>query len=294
MSAVEFKPLILVTGSNGQLASELKVQAPNHSQFEFLFLAKENLAIDNKEYLHLFFEKNHIQYVINCAAYTAVDKAEQDTESAFLINGDAVGNLAAVCKMYGTTFIHISTDYVYDGQHHQPLKETDAVSPINVYGWSKLKGEELALKQNPQSLIIRTSWVYSSFGNNFVKTMLRLFKDKPTINVINDQYGCPTYAADLATVILKFVQKSESGTPFSGIYNYCNEGITTWYDFANAIREMKNSNCILNPVSSGSYKTLASRPSYSVLDTHKIKNELCISIPFWKGSLEKCIQLIPT
>ena len=292
MPAVDFKPLILVTGSNGQVASEIKILAQVNPQINFLFLSRDQLAIEDKDALLTFFEKNHIQYVINCAAYTAVDKAEQDSERAFLINGNAVGDLASVCKMHGTTFIHLSTDYVYDGQHHQPLKETDAVAPINVYGWSKLKGEELALNQNSQSLIIRTSWVYSPFGNNFVKTMVRLFKEKSAINVINDQFGCPTYAADLASTIIKFIHKTEEGSTFSGIYNYCNEGIISWFDFASAIRELKNANCILNPIPSGSYKTPAKRPSYSVLDTSKIKNDLGIQIHYWKESLEKCLELL--
>ena len=289
---VDFKPLVLVTGSNGQVASEIKVLAHHNPQFNFLFLSKDQLAIEDKNALLIFFEKNHIQYVINCAAYTAVDKAEQDREQAFLINGNAVGDLAAVCKMHGTIFIHLSTDYVYDGQKHQPLKESDAVSPINVYGWSKLKGEELALNQNSQSLIIRTSWVYSPFGNNFVKTMVRLFKEKPAINVINDQYGCPTYAADLASVILTFIKKIEEGSSFSGIYNYCNVGIISWYDFASEIKNIKQTDCIIKPIPAASYITPAIRPAYSVLDTSKIKDDLGTIIPNWKDSLEKCLVLL--
>lgn len=292
MSAVDNKPQILVTGGNGQVALEIKDIAKSNQQFNFIFLSKEELAIDDKEALMLFFEKNHIQYVINCAAYTAVDKAEQERKKAFLINGDAVGNLAAICKMHGTTFIHLSTDYVYDGKNQKPLKESNAVSPLNVYGWSKLKGEELALNQNANSLIIRTSWVYSPYGNNFVKTMLRLFKEKSAINVINDQYGCPTYAADLASVIIFFIQQIEAGFSFSGIYNYCNEGIISWFDFANEIKNIKHSDCIINAIPATSYITPAIRPAYSVLDTSKIKNDLGITIPNWKDSLEKCIELL--
>ena len=292
MSAVDNKPHILVTGGNGQVALEIKDIAKSNQQFNFIFLSKGELAIDDKEALLLFFEKNHIQYVINCAAYTAVDKAEQEREKAFLINGDAVGNLAAICKMHGTTFIHLSTDYVYDGKNQQPLKESNAVSPVNVYGWSKLKGEELALNQNANSLIIRTSWVYSPYGNNFVKTMVRLFKEKPAINVINDQYGCPTYAADLASVIISFIKKIEEGSSFSGIYNYCNEGIISWFDFATEIKNIKHSDCIINAIPAASYITPAKRPAYSVLDTSKIKNALGITIPNWKASLEKCLILL--
>ncbi len=292
MSAVDNRPQILVTGGNGQVALEIKDIAESNQQFNFIFLSKEELAIDNKDAVMLFFEKNHIQYVINCAAYTAVDKAEQDKEKAFLINGDAVGNLAAICKMHGAVFIHLSTDYVYDGKNKKPLMESNAVSPLNVYGWSKLKGEELALNQNSNSIIIRTSWVYSPYGNNFVKTMLRLFKEKPAINVINDQYGCPTYAADLASVIIFFIQQIEAGYEFSGIYNYCNKGIISWYDFANGIKNIKSSDCIINAIPAASYITPAIRPAYSVLDTTKIKNDLGITIPNWKVSLEKCIELL--
>ena len=292
MSAIDNKPQILVTGGNGQVALEIKDIAKSNQQFNFIFLSKEELAINDKEAVMLLFEKNHIQYVINCAAYTAVDKAEKEQKKAFLINGDAVGNLAAICKMHGTTFIHLSTDYVYDGKNQKPLKESNAVSPLNVYGWSKLKGEELALNQNANSLIIRTSWVYSPYGNNFVKTMVRLFKEKPAINVINDQYGCPTYAADLASVIISFIKKIEKGSSFSGIYNYCNEGIISWFDFATEIKNIKHSDCIINAIPAVSYITPAIRPAYSVLNTSKIKNDLGITIPNWKDSLEKCLILL--
>ncbi len=294
MSSVDNRPQILVTGGNGQVALEIRDLAKSNEQLSFIFLSKEKLPIDNKEAMMHFFDKNHIQYVINCAAYTAVDKAEQEQEQAFLINGDAVGNLAAICKMHGSIFIHLSTDYVYDGKNQKPLLESNAVSPLNVYGWSKLKGEELALNQNANSLIIRTSWVYSPYGNNFVKTMVRLFKEKPAINVINDQFGCPTYAADLASVIISFIQKIEEGSSFSGIYNYCNEGIISWFDFATEIKNIKHSDCMIHPIPAASYITPAARPAFSVLDTSKIKVDLGITIPNWKDSLEKCIELIPS
>jgi dTDP-4-dehydrorhamnose reductase len=186
MSSENFTISILVTGANGQLASEIKSIASHFPLYQFLFTTKEDLPIENKEAVKLFFEKHQIDYCINCAAYTAVDKAESEKEKAFLINADAVGEMASVCKDHQSKFIHISTDYVYDGSKEMALKEDDAVAPLNVYGWSKLKGEELALNRNPTSLIIRTSWVYSSFGNNFVKTMLRLFKEKDEINVVAD------------------------------------------------------------------------------------------------------------
>mgnify|MGYP001553283462 CR=1 FL=1 len=292
MSSADFKVTILVTGANGQLANELKIISAHYPSNQFLFKTKEDLPIENAEAVELFFEKNRIDYCINCAAYTAVDKAESEKEKAFLINADAVGELANVCKIHQAKLIHISTDYVYDGSSNIPLREDNPIGPVNIYGSSKLKGEELALSNNPSTLIIRTSWVYSSFGNNFVKTMLRLFKEKEEINVINDQLGSPTYAADLAEVIMMFVEKMEEGNDFLGIVNYCNAGVTTWYEFAEEIKAWTNSNCIINPIPTSSYKTAAKRPLYSVLDTSKIKELLQVEIPSWKESLKKCIGLL--
>jgi|SRR6185437_6484816 len=283
---------ILVTGANGQLANELKTLSHNYPSFQFLFTTKEVLPIENGEVLKSFFEQNKIDYCINCAAYTAVDKAEAEQEKAFLINATAVGALAHICKEHHAKLIHISTDYVYDGSSTIPLTEQSRLAPINIYGLSKLKGEELAIRENAFTLIIRTSWVYSSFGNNFVKTMLRLFKEKDEINVINDQLGSPTYAADLAGVIMKFIAKKEEGNDFSGIVNYSNSGITTWYEFAEEIKLLVNSNCKINPIPTSSYKTPAKRPSYSVLDTSKIKELLHLEIPDWRESLKKCIGIL--
>ena len=283
---------ILVTGANGQLANELKVLSSRFTQYQFLFTTKEELPIENSDALTSFFQKNKIDYCINCAAYTAVDKAESEKEKAFLINAQAVGNLANICSLYQTRLIHISTDYVYDGKVHDPLKEENPVGPINIYGASKLKGEELALQKNPSSLIIRTSWVYSSFGNNFVKTMMRLFKEKSEISVINDQFGSPTYAADLAAVIMKFIEETEQGKSFSGIVNYSNSGVTSWYDFAQEIKSLVNSNCKINPIPTSAYLTPAKRPLYSVLETSKIREMLQISIPDWKESVRKCCAIL--
>ena len=280
---------ILVTGANGQLANEIKELSPGYPEFKFVFASREDLPIEDEKAVEKFFQDQSIHYCINCAAYTAVDKAEEEKEKAFLINAEAVGNLATICKKHQIRFIHISTDYVYDGTKGTPLKETDAVGPINNYGSSKLKGEELALKHDPSSLVLRTSWVYSSYGANFVKTMLRLFKEKEQLNVVSDQVGSPTYAADLAEVIMQFVQKMESGQDFSGIYNYSNSGITNWFEFATVIKELSNSNCVILPTSSATYKTPAKRPLYSVLDTSKIKEALQTDIPFWKDSLKKCL-----
>jgi dTDP-4-dehydrorhamnose reductase len=292
MSSPNFISTILVTGANGQLANELKSIEKNFPQYNFLFLSKSQLAIDNNSALEQFFEKNRVHYCINCAAYTAVDKAETEKQKAFLINAEAVGNLATICHAHQAQLIHISTDYVYDGTKQIALKEENAVAPLNVYGWSKLKGEELALNRDPSALILRTSWVYSSFGNNFVKTMLRLFKEKEEINVVSDQFGAPTYAADLAEIIMEFINRMEQGEHFSGIVNYCNGGVTNWYEFALEIKRLVNSSCIVNPIPSSSYKTPAQRPQYSVLDTTKIKQMLQIEIPGWKESLQKCLHLL--
>ncbi|HXR85077.1 MAG TPA: dTDP-4-dehydrorhamnose reductase [Hanamia sp.] len=284
-------PKILVTGANGQLASEIKILSPAYPQYHFLFTTKEELPVENSEALKSFFRENKIDYCINCAAYTAVDKAESEKEKAFLINAVAVGELAKICFAHEAKFIHISTDYVYNGSIHQPLKEENPVGPINVYGESKLNGEELALQNNPSTLIIRTSWVYSSFGNNFVKTMLRLFREKNEINVINDQFGSPTYAADLAEVIMKFIDK---GSNFSGIVNYSNSGVTTWYEFAEEIKLLVNSNCKINPIPTSAYPTPAKRPLYSVLDASKVTELLHLQIPSWKESLKKCVDILKT
>jgi dTDP-4-dehydrorhamnose reductase len=292
MSSQNFAANILVTGANGQLANEIKIIAAHYPQYEFFFTTKEELAIENTKAVKSFFEKNGIDYCINCAAYTAVDKAESEKEKAFLINADAVGSLANICNIHQVKLIHISTDYVYDGSSNIPLKEENKTSPINIYGTSKLKGEELALEKNPSATIIRTSWVYSSFGNNFVKTMLRLFKEKNEINVVADQYGSPTYAADLAATIMKCVEKIQQEKQLSGIFNYCNEGIITWFEFAEEIKSLINSSCIINPIPTSSYQTAAKRPQYSVLDTSKIKQTLQTSIPDWKESLEKCMEVL--
>ena len=285
------KPVILVTGSNGQLGSEMRQLSLLYPSYKFLFVSRNELAIEDENAVRAFFKDNRVDYCVNCAAYTAVDKAESEKDKAFAVNADAAGLLASVCKEHQTKFIHISTDYVYDGSGQQPLKETDAVSPINTYGASKLKGEQLVFHNNPSSIVIRTSWVYSVYGNNFVKTMIRLFKERDALNVVNDQAGCPTYAADLAIVIMKLIDEAERNNNFSGIVNFCNSGVTTWYDFAMAIKEYVHSSCNISPVPSSQYPVPAKRPNYSVLDTSKIQSILKTGIPFWKDSLHKCLKL---
>jgi dTDP-4-dehydrorhamnose reductase len=284
---------ILVTGANGQLGKELRAIAAVYPDYTFLFTDKEQLPIDNIEILRSYFSAQLIHYCINCAAYTAVDKAEEtETKNAFAINATAVGKLAAICKEFNTQLIHISTDYVFDGTSNQPYKETDAINPVSVYGQSKLQGEQLALQNNPSTIIIRTSWVFSSFGNNFVKTMLRLMKERESINVVNDQLGCPTYAADLAGAIMAIIEKKPKLISNDRVFNYCNEGTINWYQFALAIKELSGSNCIVHPIPSSQYPVPAERPKYSVLDTTLIKNTFGITIPEWKESLRKCLELL--
>lgn len=287
-------PVILVTGAGGQLGSELTQIAADHLHYHFLFTTKDELAITDAAAVKLFFEKHAINFCINCAAYTAVDKAESEQEKAFAVNATAVGNLAAICREYGTQLIHISTDYVFDGSSAKPYKETDKTNPISVYGASKLKGEELALQNDPSAIIIRSSWVYSSYGHNFVKTMLRLMKKRESINVVNDQFGCPTYAVDLAQAIMVIVDKSLMSNEQSAIgnkqlFNYCNSGTTSWFEFATAIKEITGSKCIVNPIPTSEYPTAAKRPAYAVLDTTAIRETFHIRIPDWRESLEKCL-----
>ncbi len=292
MDNAVFKKTILVTGANGQLASEIKFISERFPLYHFLFTSRQELPVDDKEAVRNFFEKTQIHYCINCAAYTAVDKAEENKEEAFKINADAAGDLASICSDHQTKLIHISTDYVFDGSSSVPLKEEAAVAPLNIYGMSKLRGEEYILNQNPASLIIRTSWVYSSYGNNFVKTILRLCSEKDKLNVINDQHGCPTYAADLAEVIMKFIDSAEDDKDYASIFNYCNAGITSWFDFALAIKKYSKSKCEILPVGSSQYKTAATRPAHSILDASKIKALLNVEIPYWEDSLKKCLAIL--
>lgn len=281
------KQKILVTGANGQLGKELQELAGRFLVFDFVFLSREDLPIHDIESVKQAFKKYAPNYCINCAAYTAVDKAETDKENAFLVNGEATGVLAAACKEYNTRFIHISTDYVFDGNASSPYKTDAATNPQSVYGESKLQGEKKAIANNDQTVIIRTSWVYSAFGKNFVKTMLRLMSEKPEINVVSDQVGSPTYAADLAKAILTIVS---SGNWHPGIYHFSNKGVISWYDFAVAIRELSGSHCIVNPIPSSAYHTKAERPSYSVMDTSRINEVYGIELEEWKNSLIECLK----
>jgi len=278
---------ILVTGANGQLGKELKKLAPDLPQFEFIFLSKEDLPIHHFEMVRQYFKVYHPAYLINCAAYTAVDRAESEKERAFQINGEAVGVLAAVCKEHDCKLIHISTDYVFDGTASVPYKEDSPTNPQSVYGASKLEGEKQAVQFNPDSLIIRTSWVYSEFGKNFVLTMLKLLHEKEEINVVNDQQGSPTYAADLAEAILQIISL---GNWQPGIYHYCNDGVISWYNFAVAIKELTGSSCKINPIPTSQYPTAAKRPVYSALNSGKIQRTFNIILKDWKKSLAVCLE----
>lgn len=284
-------PVILVTGSNGQLGSELRELALNYPQYKFVFFSRADLAIENAEEVERAFALLHPQYVINCAAYTAVDKAEAEKEQAIAVNATAVASLAKASKMYGAKFIHVSTDYVFDGTSREPLREDAPLSPVNFYGASKLRGEDAAQKENPDSIIIRTSWVYSFYGKNFVKTMLRLMAERESVGVVADQWGSPTYAADLAEAILSII---ESGTWQPGIYHFSNEGVINWAQFADEIRKLSNSACQVQHITTEQYPTPAKRPAYSVMDKSKIVSAYGITIKPWQESLQACLQKLQT
>ncbi|WP_018617412.1 dTDP-4-dehydrorhamnose reductase [Segetibacter koreensis] len=283
------KPIILVTGEKGQLGSELKVLSKSYPQYDYVFTDVDELDITDAEKVEEFFITYKPAICINAAAYTAVDKAETDKELALKINAYAVGNLAENCRKRNTRFIHVSTDYVFDGTATSPYTEDHPVSPVNFYGESKLKGEEIALEKLPSTVIIRTSWVYSYFGNNFVKTMLRLMKERENINVINDQFGSPTYAADLAEVIMQIAEQTENK---GGIYHFSNEGIISWFDFAIAIKELAGLRCNVQPIDTSGYPTPAKRPAYSAMSKEKIKSVFDIKLKDWKNSLQQCIHLL--
>ena len=278
---------ILVTGANGQLGRELQTLAASYPAFDFFFAGRDLLAVDDPQQIADIFSLHQPAWIINCAAYTAVDRAETDKDAAFRINGDGPGYLAAACRDSGARLIHLSTDYVFPGDSDIPLKETDATGPINIYGASKLAGEQQALAQHPQgTLIIRTSWVYSQYGSNFVKTMIRLMTERPAINVVEDQIGSPTYAADLAAAILHILA---GGHFLPGIYHYSNEGRISWYQFALAIREDIGSTCTVNPIPTSGFPTPARRPHYSLLDKSLIRNTFQVAIPDWRPGLASCI-----
>jgi len=281
---------ILVTGSNGQLGSEIQELSTDYD-YTFFFTDRNSLNISNEKEIQEFIQKNNINTIINCAAYTAVDKAEDDEESANKINHLAVKNLAEISKEKNIKLIHISTDYVFDGTNHKPYMENDETNPNGVYGSTKLAGEVAMQEVNlKNSIVIRTSWVYSSFGANFVKTMLRLGKEKESLGVIFDQVGTPTYARDLAKTILDILPNIKNEAV--EIYNYSNEGVLSWYDFAKEIMNLANLQCKVNPIETKEYPTPAKRPHYSLLNKSKIKSTFNITIPYWRDSLEECLRVM--
>lgn len=278
---------ILVTGATGQLGSELNVLAPSYSQLEWVFADRTLLDLSELNTISKVLDEIQPQIIINCAAYTAVDKAESETDVADILNHQAVAVLAQWTKANNCQFLHISTDYVFDGNSSTPLKEDAATGPINVYGQTKLAGEQACLRENPNAIIIRTSWVYSRFGANFVKTMCRLMQERDSLNVVNDQIGSPTYAADLAQAILTIVTHAHWQ---AGIYHYSNEGTISWYEFALAIQEIGGFDCQITGIPSTDYPTPARRPKYSLLDKSKIKNTFAVEVPEYRESLEKCMK----
>ena len=280
---------ILVTGANGQLGQCLQKISSQFEEFEFIFTDSETLDITNKEEVNDFFWQNAPDFCINAAAYTAVDLAETDIEKAFLVNADGTENLAEACAENNAQFIHVSTDYVFDGENNLAYTEEDFTNPLGVYGASKLAGDELALEVNPCSVILRTSWVYSEFGKNFVKTMLNLFATKEELSIVADQFGQPTNANDLAEAIMKII-KSNKITP--GIFNFSNLGRISWFDFAEKIAELSEAKIKLNAIETSQYPTPAKRPKNSVLDLDKISKTYAIQLKPWEESLEDCVQIL--
>ncbi len=285
--------VILVTGAAGQLGKELKIKSKNYFGYEFLFTDVDTLDITDGKKVREFINRNFCDWIINCAAYNFVEKAETEYEKAIQINSFAVKNLADSIKGTDSRLIHFSTDYVFDGKSNVPYKETSDANPLSAYGKSKLEGERAAL-QHPGSMIIRTSWLYSEFGNNFVKSILNKGKVNEPLNVVFDQIGTPTYAADLADAVLLIISKViKNQIAFNaGLYHYSNEGVCSWYDFATEIINESGFNCKVVPVLSKDFRSAVQRPFYSVLDKSKIKENYSIEIPHWRQSLRRCIKLL--
>ena len=278
---------IVVTGATGQLGSELKELSENYAQYEWIFADRTEVSLDNLDVLKKQLEVLSPNIILNCGAYTAVDKAETEQELANMINNLAVGIIAQYAKDHSVKLIHISTDYVFDGTSSVALTEEAITKPINVYGATKRAGELRCLKLNPEAIIIRTSWVYSRFGNNFVKTMQRLLQERDTISVVNDQIGSPTYAADLAQVMMDIVTAQEW---IAGMYNYSNEGEISWFEFVLAIQEIGGYSCEVKGIPSSAYPTPAKRPAFSLLDKTKIKDTFGVVVPNYKDSLAVCLK----
>ena len=284
----------MVTGANGQLGSELKTIAGEMAGGGFFFTDIPEMDITDGEAVGEYLAANEIDVIVNCAAYTNVDKAESDSENAFRINADGPRALAAAAGERNATLVHISTDYVFDGRARTPYKEDGVTNPTGVYGESKLAGERAVADSNCKSVIIRTSWLYSSFGHNFVKTMLRLGGERPEINVVADQTGTPTYARDLAKAILHIVPQIVEKPQYGEIYHFSDDGVCTWYDFASKIMEFSQTDCKVLPITSAEYPTPVTRPAYSVLDKSRIKKIFGVEVPRWENSLKECLNELAT
>ena len=281
---------ILVTGANGQLGWELGQLAAAYPAFEFVFMDRSQLDLSQPDTFEKIIHTIAPDCIINTAAYTAVDKSETEKELAYTVNATAVQALALNSKKLSIPFITYSTDYVFDGEATAPYLPTTNVDPVNYYGSTKAAGEAMAIEANEQTIVIRTSWVFSTHGNNFVKTMLRLMKEKESLNIVSDQKGRPTYARDLAKATMQMVQLLDAGQSIKGIFHYANQGETTWFDFAAKIKSIAGLSCILNPIDSAAFPTPAKRPKYSVLSTQKIESLLTAPIPNWEDALQACLQ----
>ncbi len=280
---------VLVTGANGQVGSELRQLAPHYSSCDVSFYNHTDLDICDDDAIANAWQQETPDVCINCAAYTAVDKAEEEPEKARAINGQAVEQLAKVCHEYGTSLIHFSTDYVFDGESNVPYQEEDVPNPQSVYGQTKLEGERSAFQQQASTLLIRTSWVYSAYGHNLVKTALRLAREKDQLAFVYDQIGAPTYAKDIAEAVLGIITKDQLAD-HPGIYHFSNPGVTSWYDVVSTIIRERNLNCHVQPILSKDYPTPAKRPHYSVLNTEKFRTTFDQEIPHWQTSLIQCLQ----
>jgi dTDP-4-dehydrorhamnose reductase len=280
---------ILITGSKGQLGNELRELSGEFPQFNFLYTDVEELDITDLTKVDEFFAVNKPEVVINCAAYTAVDKAESDGTLAYLINATAVGILAKAAANNNALLVHISTDYVFDGNSFSPYQESDKTNPVSVYARTKFDGEQAVNIFSSKAIIIRTSWLYSAFGNNFVKTILKYGKERGLLNIVADQVGTPTYANDLARAILNIIPEAVN-SPGVEIYHYSNEGVASWYDFAKAIIEFSGIECKINPIGTKDYPLPATRPLYSILCKTKFKEKFTLEIPYWRDSIKQCMQ----
>jgi len=277
---------ILITGANGQLGNEMRLLSKEYNSYNYFFTDVQELDITDKTVIGNFVKNNKINCIVNCAAYTAVDKAEENPEICDKLNHLAPGFLAEAAESNQAMLIQLSTDYVFNGTNHIPYVEDDPTCPDSVYGRTKLAGEKAVIEKCSRSVIIRTSWLYSTFGNNFVKTMIRLGKEKAQLGIVFDQIGTPTYARDLASAIFAIIEKD-----VTGLYHFSNEGVTSWYDFTKAIYRIAGINtCTVKPIHTYEYPALATRPHYSVLDKTKIKKTLNIEIPYWEDSLKDCIK----